>query len=191
MTTKQHLSLSLKEIKQIYACPLTGSEEVLKDRFVIGCITGLLSFAYLTIGRENLRNGRIKIEDIEHPQPTRVLPIHYLVKEIFQKYNYQIPEVYSKTLRKDLQRILQKAKINEKIIHIDLRRGIFTITPKHKLIQLDMTRAFALQNLKKAGLSQDAIYLAIGRTEQLPRGVRLNETKLLKELYESSYFKNE
>jgi len=191
MFIKQKLSFSLKEIKKLYACSFTGMEEVLKLRFIIGCITGLYPEQYATINREHLQDGKIVVCDGEHPYTTRIFPLHHLVDEIFEQNGYYLPEIPLENLEMRLRELLKKAKIRTPVFSMEFSywRKQIRWQPKYKLIKPHMTRAFAIQNMKKAGLKGYAFFLAIGRTESIPKGVRFNEKRLLKKLFQNNYFK--
>jgi hypothetical protein len=191
MFIKQKLSFSLKEIKKLYACSFTGMEEVLKLRFVIGCITGLYPEQYATINGKHLQDGKIVVYDEEYPYTTRIFPLHHLVDEIFEQNGYYLPEIPLENLELQLQTLLKKAKIRTRVFSMEFGywRKQIRLLPKYKLIKPHMTRAFAIQNMKKAGLEGDAFFLAIGRTEPIPKGIRFNEKRLSKKLLQNNYFR--
>lgn len=191
MLFKQRLTFNLGEIMRLYSYPLTGMEEVLKLRFLIGCITGLYPEQYATINGKHLQNGKIVVYDEEHPYTTRILPLHPFVDKIFEENGYYLPEIPLENLGARLTSLLKKAKIETLVFSIELSywRKQIRLVPKYKLIKPDMTRAFAVQNMKKAGLKEDVFSLAIGRTEPIPRGIRFNEKLLLRALFQNEYFK--
>lgn len=191
MLLKSKLSFGMKEIRTLYACSLNAGYEILKLRFIIGCITGLPPELYLTINGKHIKGKRIVIKERKHPRVTLVLPLHPLVKEILRNYNYDLPQIWCDDLEKALEKILQEAGFKQQLFTLRIERGKFefTIQPKYKMIKPGMTRAFALQNMKKAGLSEAATHFAIGHTTQLPSGVGFDRKQLLNELYQNNYFK--
>jgi hypothetical protein len=191
MLLKSKLSFGMKEIRTLYACTLSGGYEILKLRFIIGCITGLPPELYLTVNGKHVKGKRIIIKERLHPWATLVLPLHPLVKEILQQYDYDLPEIWSDDIEKALETILQKAGIKRPLFRFRVERGKFEFetVPKYKMVKPNMTRAFALQNMKKAGLSEAAIHFAIGSTLKLPSDIEINKEQLLKELFENEYFK--
>lgn len=191
MLLKSKLSFGMKEIRTLYACPLNAGYEILKLRFIIGCITGLPPELYLTINGKHIKGNKIVIKERKHPRVTLVLPLHPLVKEILQKYNYDLPEIWADDVEKALETILEKAGIKQQLftLRIERRKFEFVSVPKYKMIKPDMTRAFALQNMKKAGLSETAIHFTIGHTRRLPSEIEIDKKQLLVELFQNKYFK--
>jgi hypothetical protein len=191
MLIKQRLTFSVRELMQLYSCTFTGMDEVLKLRFIIGCITGMYPEQYATVNGKHLQGKKIVVYDEAYPYTTRVLPLHYLVDEIFEQNGYYLPEIPLENLEERLQELLKKARICRPVFSMEFSywRKQIRLLPKYKLIKPDMTRPFAIQNMKKAGLKGDTLLLAIGRTEPIPKGIRLKENWLLKKLFRNNYFK--
>lgn len=85
---KESEVLELLEVKE-FEDPM---HEIVRDVFVIGCFTGMRFSDYTTIDTAAIRENRLSF--IQKKTGDRVtLPIHPIVNQILNKYNYQLPEV--------------------------------------------------------------------------------------------------
>lgn len=96
--------LTERDISRIYYFKgLTKRQEEIRDLFIIACKTGLRYSDCSRITKDNIRNGNICILT----QKTKVnvcIPMTAYVKEIFKKYNYNLPkpcciQYYNKMLK--------------------------------------------------------------------------------------------
>jgi site-specific recombinase XerD len=67
-------------------------EEQVRDVFVLGCFTGMRFSDYSTLDTKAIRNNRL--EFVQKKTGNKVtIPIHPTVRQILEKYNYELPEV--------------------------------------------------------------------------------------------------
>ncbi len=67
-------------------------EEHVRDVFVLGCFTGMRFSDYTTLDPTAIRNNRL--EFVQKKTGAKVtIPIHPMVRQILDKYNYVLPEV--------------------------------------------------------------------------------------------------
>ena len=66
--------------------------EIVRDVFAVGCFTGMRFSDYSTLDTSNVRNNRLEI--IQKKTGKKVtIPIHPIVRQILEKYNYELPVV--------------------------------------------------------------------------------------------------
>lgn len=103
--TTANIYLSYDEIKALveltnFEAPL---QEVVRDLFVIGCLTGLRFSDYSTLNEARFENNYI-FKTMRKTKCDGVLPIHPIVKQILNKYPGGLPQcpanqVFNKTLK--------------------------------------------------------------------------------------------
>ena len=67
-------------------------QEVVRDMFVIGCFTGMRFSDYSVLDPSAIRNNRLSFIQVKTGAKVTI-PIHSIVNEILQKYNYVLPPV--------------------------------------------------------------------------------------------------
>ena len=67
-------------------------QEVVRDMFVIGCFTGMRFSDYSILDPSAIRNNRLSFIQVKTGAKVTI-PIHPIVNEILQKYNYVLPPV--------------------------------------------------------------------------------------------------
>ena len=88
--------LNEQELKLLFDLDLTESKTYsgVRDLFLIGCFTGLRYSDYSVLTKENIIDGKIRITTYKTGEPV-VIPIHPIVKAIFEKRNYELPKSLS------------------------------------------------------------------------------------------------
>lgn len=105
------------EINKIYNLDLTsqGSIEATRDLFIIACYTGFRFSDFTTLKKEHI-DGNYIIKKTLKTKTRVVIPIHHIVKAIFEKYNYELPQCISNThANSQLKEIANMAKINSDV----------------------------------------------------------------------------
>ena len=108
-----------------------------RDLFLIGCYTGLRFSDLSKLNKDNIaKDNTLNIKTIKTNQ-TVVVPIHPITKQIFEKYDYQLPREISNQKFNDYLKIIAKiAGINE-LITTEITKGGFKVsqtTEKYKLV---------------------------------------------------------
>ena len=111
--------LSMNEITRIYYYKFENQDkrkakERIRDLFVVGCLTALRYSDYSILMATNLQNRYI----VKRTKKTNVdvkVPAHDYVKEIFAKYNGQIPSgLCIQYFNKYLKLIMREIGLNDK-----------------------------------------------------------------------------
>lgn len=150
--------LSMNEITRIYYYKFEKQDkrkakERIRDLFVIGCLTALRYSDYSTLTADNLQNGYI----IKRTKKTNVdvkIPAHDYVKEIFAKYNGNIPNgLCIQYVNHYLKVIMKEIGLNDKITFSFTKGGKLETTTKEKweLIASHTARRSAATNLYLTG----------------------------------------
>jgi integrase len=126
--TSDAIYLNDSELKQIYETKdLPLYLERARDLFLIGCYTGLRVSDYSRLTKNNIKDGNIEITTQKTDQKV-VIPIHFVVRQILMKYNYQFPKSPTgQVFNRFLKEIAKAAKINE-IITTEITKGGMKVT---------------------------------------------------------------
>lgn len=150
--------LSLNEITRIYYYKFEKQDkrkakESIRDLFVIGCLTALRYSDYSMLNKDNLQNGYI----VKRTKKTNVdvkVPVHDYVKEIFAKYNGQVPSgLCIQYFNKYLKVIMKEIGLTDKVTYSYTRGGkLVTVTrEKWELISSHTARRSAATNMYLTG----------------------------------------
>lgn len=145
--------LSMNEITRIYYYKFENQDkrkakERIRDLFVVGCLTALRYSDYSTLTADNLQNGYI----VKRTPKTNVdvkVPVHDYVKEIFAKYNGQIPSgLCIQYFNKYLKLVMREIGLHDKITFSYTEGGkLKTVTRKKwELISSHTARRSAATN---------------------------------------------
>lgn len=164
-----NIYLTEDEINVIYNLELNGYLDRARDLFIIGCCTGMRFSDFTQIRKENIKNGFISITTQKTTERI-IVPIHWMVDEIINKYDGDLPKAISNQKMNDyLKEIGEKAKINTKVTKTRTNGGrkVKTVYEKCKLITTHTARRSAATNMYKAGIPTLAIMKITGhRTEE-------------------------
>lgn len=150
--------LSMNEITHIYYYKFEKQDkrkakERIRDLFVIGCLTALRYSDYSTLTKDNFQNGYI----VKRTKKTNVdvkVPAHDYVKEIFAKYNGNIPGgLCIQYFNKYLKVIMKEIGLNDLITYSYTQGGqLKTVTrEKWELISSHTARRSAATNMYLTG----------------------------------------
>ena len=130
--------LNESELVKIYNLELKKSPKLdhIRDLFLIGAYTGLRFSDLSQLNKDNITGDTISVKTIKTGTPV-VIPIHTIVREILNKYDYDLPRVPSNQKFNDYIKDVSKlAGINE-AVKVEQTKGDITIKksePKYKLI---------------------------------------------------------
>ena len=146
-----NIYLNEKELLAIYKLPVPSYLERSRDLFIIGCYTGMRVENYLNIDPEinvDLNTGFITAI-INKNGPKVKIPIHWTVREIYEKYNGFPKSISEQQLNKNIKLIGAAAGIKENIISVKTfggeRKEI--VKPKYKMITTHTARRSLVTNL--------------------------------------------
>lgn len=108
-------------------------EEHVRDVFVVGCFTAMRFSDYSTLDGSAIRNNRYEFVQKKTGDKVTV-PIHTIVKQILEKYNYSLPEVPPNN---EFNRIIKIVGSRLKCLQIPF---IKQITYKRERVQITMMK---------------------------------------------------
>jgi integrase len=194
----EKIYLRESELMEIYKLNLSDSKgmEAVRDLFLVGCYTALRYSDYTNIKPENIVQSdsgtTIKINTQKTGQRV-VIPLHWIVREILQKYDNQLPcSISNQKTNEHLKQIGKKAGITEKISITKTIGGITrTITrPKYELITTHTARRTGATNMYLSGIPVHSIMKITGhKTESsFLRYLRFDEEDNARILQSNPYF---
>jgi integrase len=147
----QTIYLTETELLKIYNKDFSKNKklETVRDIFIIGCYTGLRFSDLKQLRKEHFSDNTITIATVKTGE-TVVIPLHWTVKEIFNKYEYTLPRVISnQKFNKYLKTVGEKSKINDNVIITETRGGMRfdTTVKKHSLISVHTARRSFATNM--------------------------------------------
>lgn len=136
--------LTESELKQMYSLTeLPNYLERVRDLFIIGCYTGLRFSDLSKLKKENITTDSTISIKTEKTEQIVVVPMHPIVKQVFEKYNNQLPKVpVNQKFNEYIKTVAEKAKIDE-LIHVEKSQGALSVSksiPKHKMVSSHTAR---------------------------------------------------
>lgn len=149
----QHVYLNTEEIKRIIAYePQTHAEHVIKNWFLIGCLTGARHSDYIRFTESNIHDNELHYVSIKTHTQT-ILPLSDYVRTLIRENarngynNVHYSDVYFNRL---LHRICQNAGINEVVTLYT--RGKFLTDEKWRFVASHTARRSFATNLYRNGV---------------------------------------
>jgi len=130
--------LNESELMQIYnKSGLPPYLERVRDLFLIGCYTGLRFSDLTQLKKENISTDNTINITTQKTNQKVVVPIHPVVREIFEKYDYKLPNLpTNQKFNEYLKKVAELAKIKE-LVNIEKNIGGFIVsetTEKYNLV---------------------------------------------------------
>lgn len=157
-TPVQNIYLTEDEIRKLFELPLDGTDQKVRDLFLIGCYTAQRFSDYSRIHPDMIRTlstGVKAIELIQVKTNTKVvIPIRPELDVILKRHQYHSPYVAEQTLNDYIKVIGDTAKITEPVIMGKIRGGkrISQTLPKCEFIKTHTARRSGCTNMFKAGI---------------------------------------
>lgn len=164
--------LNESEIERLYKLNLSKLPhlEKVRDLFIIGCWTGLRFGDLSKVDGDNIKDDFLTIRTQKTDQKI-VIPIHKLVKQILEKYDYMLPKAISNQKMNDyIKKICEKAKINEEIITTITKGGkvVSEKTKKFNLVSSHTSRrSFATNQYLRGVPSRLIMMITSHKTETI------------------------
>jgi len=162
--------LTEKELLKIYNLDLSNIKHLSKvrDLFLIGCYTCLRFGDFNNLKQENIyKNDQgtfLKVNTMKTGEII-VVPIHWIVLSILEKYNYELPDGISNQKMNDyLKELGLKAGIDDPV-SIKKREGgipVIRTKPKYRLITTHTARRSGATNMFLAGIPAISIMKITG-----------------------------
>lgn len=157
---------SLEMLKKEYNSDrLPNHLERVRDVFIIGSYTGLRFSDFSLLKKENVGNDNtISIMTQKNDTPI-VVPIHPMVREIFEKYDYQLPKaITNQEFNRYIKEVVRVAGINELITTESTKGGLRVrkTTEKYNLTVTHTARRSFATNAFLAGVPSISIMKITG-----------------------------
>jgi integrase len=114
----QKIFLTMEKITKLTNLDLSDDklQEIIRDYFIISCLTALRYSDVIRIRKENIKDGFIEIKTVKTGQEV-VIPISPLVNNILIKYNYELPKApCNQVFNRYLKEVGKKAELVEPIL---------------------------------------------------------------------------
>ncbi|NDV78761.1 phage integrase SAM-like domain-containing protein [Dysgonomonas sp. 511] len=169
------IALNEDELQAIYKTQaLNIKEQITKDLFLVGAYTCLRYSDFSVIKPNNFKNiihNDVTTEVIEksaHKTKGRVIiPILWdELKEILQRYNYNLPYINSVELNKNIKNIAQRAGIDKIEEYHQTKGGITELIkePRYNLVSSHTARRSGATNLVLRGYTYDEVRKITGHS---------------------------
>lgn len=143
--------LNETELLKIYNKDFSKNKKLdtIRDLFIVGCYTGLRFSDLRQLRKEHFSDDTISITTIKTGEMV-VIPLHWTVREIFNKYEYSLPRVISNQKFNDYIKVVgDKSGIDATVILTQTRGGLRydKKIKKYKLITVHTARRSFATNM--------------------------------------------
>jgi integrase len=163
--------LNETELTQMYNTDLTKDErlERIRDLFIVGAWTGLRFSDLTQITADKIKDGFIYIKQ-EKTGGKVVIPLHWTVKKILEKYNNELPrKISNQKMNEYIKEVCQKVEIKEDV-HKAITKGGVRVSKQYskwELVSSHTARRSFATNLYKQGFPSISIMQITGhKTEK-------------------------
>jgi len=171
--TAETIYLNDQELETIYQKDLSDNPKLdrVRDLFIIGCYTGLRFSDLSQITPANITNSgtMLRVKTIKTGE-TVVIPLHWTIKEILQKYDNALPRAISnQKFNEYLKKMGEIAEIKENVILKKSKGGLSFDSQfkKYELITVHTARRSFATNMYLAGVQSISIMKITGhKTER-------------------------
>lgn len=161
--TSQHIYLDDSDLKKIiHYSPQTPAEDVIKDWFLIGCLTGARHSDYQRFTKKNIRDGQLHYVSIKTHIKASIPVSNFLLKligKIEERGEVHFSDVYFNRIAK---RICRRAGIDDEVSLYT--RGEFKTGEKWQFVGSHTPRRSFATNLYKQGVDIYTISRLCGHT---------------------------
>jgi len=166
----QSIYLNEYELQKIYELDLSNNKRLdqVRDLFIIACFTGLRFSDLKQLKKEHFKLDRIELITIKTQQRV-VIPLHWMVAEICNKYEYQLPRVISnQKMNQYLKELGQIAEIDEIVVNTKTKGGLRydQTLKKYELISVHTARRAFATNMFKNDIPTLSIMKITGHTTE-------------------------
>lgn len=185
--------LTNDEIERIFNLKVSEGNICKRDRFIIGCCTGLRYSDYSRVAIDNFIGNTIQIKT-QKTGAKVVLPVHWMIKDIIARNNGDLPKLKTsqQEFNKAIKRICKKAGINTPVL-IERTEGnkiVKRVVKKYELISSHTARRSFATNLYLNGVSVARIMLLTGHKTESSffKYIRIDKTENARILSENDFF---
>ena len=187
-----NIYLTIAELDKLQALDLSSNQrlERVRDFFLVGCYTGFRYSDLSQIRQYNFKSeedGTKFIELIQEktkdPVTVQVLPV---VQTIFEKYNYQLPNITNQKVNDYIKEVCQLAEFNEPV-YKQITKGGKRITINFEKWELVTThtarRSFATNAYKRGANALEIMAVTGHKTEKsFAKYIKLNNKEKAKRI---------
>ncbi len=153
--------LTMEKITKLANLDLSDDslQDIIRDYFIISCLTALRYSDVVRIQKENIKDGFIEIKTVKTGQEV-VIPISPLVKNILIKYNYELPKApCNQVFNRYLKEIGKKAELDEPILVTRTIGGIkkTEVKREYELLSSHVGRRSLISNCILEGINTSSL----------------------------------
>ena len=188
----QTVYLSVDELLDIYRVDLSQSLDRVRCRFLIGAFTALRYSDFSKLEPDNIAGQMIRVKAEKTGQGV-VIPLHWVVREILERFDYNLPAAISNQKTNDyIKLIARRAGIKEKVVKSRTIGGNRTdkTFEKWELVTTHTARRSAATNMYLAGIPAISIMKITGhKTEKsFMRYIRISQEQNAQLLQNHPFF---
>ena len=164
------------------------------DRFLIGCFTGMRFGDYSRLVKANFSNDEFVIQDMRKEEGRVIIPIHWIVREIMEKYNGDLPgSISQQKMNNYLKEMGKEAGIDTEVTKTITKGGKKQTTTykKHELISTHTARRSMATNMYMEGIPIGTIMQLTGHSEaeEFMKYIKVSEIEVAESLKNHPFFK--
>lgn len=185
--------LDEEKILKIYNAETEGIKTWVKEWFVIDCFTGLRISDLTTLSKGKIHNGFLNLPN-EKTGERVVIPLHWTVQEILNKYKGHFPpSVSDQKMNKHIKEVAKEAELKDVIFYsqtIAGKRQDFEMFEWQMISNHTGRRSF-ITNLLKAGFSESEVMKLAGIKESktLQKYNKISHQEVAKKAADNPFFK--
>jgi len=170
------IALSIEEVEALHKFDFSKNKrlEKTRDLFVVGCYTGLRFSDFSRLGKEHLQGSFLSIvqEKTKKKNPLPVIiPILDPVREIFEKYNYNLPSgISNQKMNLYLKEMAEETKLFDDIVTYHKVKGGEKIKISHprfnEVVTHSARRTYCTMSYKIGVPTQSIMKISGHRTEK-------------------------
>jgi len=170
------IALSIEEVEALHKFDFSKNKrlEKTRDLFVVGCYTGLRFSDFSRLGKEHLQGNFLSIvqEKTKKKNPLPVIiPILEPVREIFEKYDYNLPNgISNQKMNQYLKEMAEETKLFEDIVTYHKVKGGKKIEISHprfnELVTHSARRTYCTMSYKIGVPTQSIMKISGHKTEK-------------------------
>jgi integrase len=167
-----NIALSEKEIQKFYDFDFSNNKrlERVRDRFIIGCWSGLRVGDLSRVTNEDIQDGYINVKTQKVPKGVYIPIFNQMVKNIIDKYDGMPPTISDQKFNEYIKEAAQIAKLDEKADYKSPVKveeiTVYKHLPKHQLISSHTMRRTFCTNMYSRNVNIVTIMAVSGHTSE-------------------------
>lgn len=198
----EKIALSENELAEMGNLDLSNNPrlEQVRDRFLIGCYTGLRFSDFVRLNKSNIEDGKYILIRQQKTQQNITIPFFENVKRIFEKYDYQMPrpisEVNFNLYLKEVAKLCDTLREPYETLKTIGGKRVKIQTPRYEQVSTHTARRTFVTLNHARGVELDALMIATGHAniKTIRNYVKLNDKQnadVLRRRMEEVYKKQE